>query len=90
MPVFMVQRSLGDIPMEQLAAAQQKAIATAADMRASGEPVRYIRSAFVPETGQCNCLFEARDEEQVKTLNRKAEIPFDRVVGALDLTPANG
>lgn len=88
MSVFMVQRSLKDIPMDQLAAAQQRAIATAAQMRSEGEPVRYIRSAFVPETGQCNCLFDAENAEQVGKLNKAAGIPYDRIVPALDLTPA--
>ena len=87
MSVYMVQRSLKDIPMDQLAAAQQRAIATAEEMRSSGESVRYIRSAFVPETGQCNCLFEAKNPEQVGKLNDKAGIPYDRIVPALDLSP---
>lgn len=87
MSVFMVQRSLKGIPMDQLAAAQQRAIDTAAQMRSSGESVQYIRSAFVPETGQCNCLFEAQDAGQVGKLNQKAGIPYDRIVPALDLSP---
>ena len=87
MSVFMVQRSLKDIPMDQLAAAQQRAIATAEEMRSCGESIRYIRSAFVPETGQCNCLFDAKSSEQVGQLNDRAGIPYDRIVPALDLSP---
>jgi hypothetical protein len=87
MSVFMVQRSLKGIPMDQLAAAQQRAIATADEMRAQGEPVRYIRSAYVPDTGQCNCLFDAQSSEQVGKLNEKAGIPYDRIVPAMDSSP---
>lgn len=87
MQTFMVERSLKGIPMEQLAAAQQRAIGTAREMSAQGTPVNYIRSTFVPETGQCLCLFSAEDAGQVRQLNQKADIPFDRVVPALDLTP---
>ncbi len=87
MSVFMVERSLKGISMEQLDAAQQRAISTAKEMTAEGTPVRYIRSTFVPESGQCMCLFDAADGEQVKALNQKANIPFDKVVPALDLTP---
>jgi hypothetical protein len=87
MEVFMVERSLKGIPMDQLAAAQQRAIRTAADMTASGTPIRYIRSTFVPESGQCMCLFESGDCEAVKALQKKAEIPFNSVTSALDLTP---
>ena len=87
MDVFMVERSLKGIPMDQLAAAQQRAIKTAAEMSAAGTPIRYIRTTFVPESGQCMCLFEGSDAECVKALNRKAQIPFDNVSVALDLTP---
>ena len=87
MEVFMVERSLKGIPMDQLAAAQQRAIRTAADMSAAGTPIRYIRSTFVPDSGQCMCLFESADAESVKALNRTAQIPFDKVTPALDLTP---
>jgi hypothetical protein len=87
MEVFMVERSLKGIPMEQLAAAQKRAIATAAEMTAAGTPIRYIRSTFVPESGQCMCLFESEDSDSVKQLNEKAKIPFTNVSVALDLTP---
>lgn len=87
MQVYMVERSLKGIPLEQLAAAQQAAIRTAADMRARGTAIEYIRSTFVPESGQCMCLFRAADAEQVKQLNDQASIPYTRVVGAMDLTP---
>ena len=87
MEVFMVERSLKGIPMDQLAAAQQRAIATAKEMTAAGTPIRYIRSTFVPESGQCMCLFESQDEGTVKALNEKAKIPFNNVSVALDLTP---
>ena len=87
MQVYMVERSLKGIPMDQLAAAQQRAIGTAEEMRAAGTPIRYIRSTFVPDSGQCLCLFSADDAGQVRALNEKAGIPFDKVVAALDLTP---
>ena len=87
MEVFMVERSLKGIPMDQLAAAQQRAIRTAADMSAAGTPIRYIRTTFVPGSGQCMCLFESQDAACVEALNRKAEIPFNSVTPALDLTP---
>ncbi len=87
MEVFMVERSLKGIPMDQLAAAQKRAIQTAADMTAAGEPVRYLRTTFVPESGRCMCLFEGGSCEAVEQLNRTAGIPFDKVTPALDLRP---
>ena len=87
MPVYMVERDLPGIEMEQLAAAQKAAIETSNQFTADGKPVRYIRTTFVPGEAHCMCLFEAGNPEVVKDVNRKANIPFTRVVEALDLTP---
>lgn len=87
MSVFMVERNLGGVTMDQLAAAQQAAIAKAKVMSASGRPISYIRSTFAPADGRCMCLFEAGDVADVTRLNDEAKIPYFRVVEALDLTP---
>jgi hypothetical protein len=87
MPVFMVDRDLPGISMEQLGAAQKAAIDTSSRYTDSGKPVRYIRSAFVPGEAHCMCFFEAPDAELVKQVNDEAQIPYTRVVEALDLTP---
>lgn len=87
MQVYMVERSLKGIQMNDLAAAQKRAISTGVEMTHAGIPVRYIRSTFVPDSGRCMCLFEANDAEQVRKLNEKANIPFDNIVPVLDLTP---
>jgi Protein of unknown function (DUF4242) len=88
MPVFMADRNLPGITMEQLGAAQKAAIETGKKMTAEGRPVRYIRSTFVPGDSRCMCLFEASNEKDVRELNETAKIPFDRIVKAEDLTPA--
>lgn len=87
MAVYMVDRSLPGITMDQLAAAQKAAIETGERFTAAGKPVRYIRSTFVPSESRCMCLFEARNPEVVKELNDQAKIPYTRVVEASDLTP---
>lgn len=87
MAVYMVDRSLPGITMEQLAAAQQAAIETANKSTAEGKPVRYIRSTFVPSDARCMCLFEAGSPEAVRDVNDRAKIPYTRVVEAADLTP---
>ncbi len=88
MAVYMVERELPGITMEQLAAAQQAAIRTGEEMSGAGTPVRYIRTTFVPGENRCMCLFEADAPEPVTQLNDRAGIPYTRVVEALDLTPA--
>jgi hypothetical protein len=74
--------------MDGLAAAQKRAIETSQKMSEDGTQVRYIRSTFIPEDGSCMCLFAAERSEDVKRVNERANIPFDRIVPALDLTPA--
>ena len=87
MPVYMVDRSLPGISMDQLAAAQRAAIDTGKRMTSAGKSVRYIRSMYVPSEAHCMCLFEASNAELVKQLNDDAKIPYTRIVEAADLTP---
>jgi len=87
MPVFMVDRNLQGISMEDLAGAQKAAIATAEDMSGSGVPIRYLRSTFTPETGRCQCLFESESADRVRALNDTASLPYEQVIEVLDLTP---
>ena len=87
MPVYMVERNLSGISMEDLGGAQKAAIGKAQEMRQNGSDIRYIRTAFAPEDGRCMCLFEAQSSEDVKRLNDEAGLPYDRVVPAMDLTP---
>lgn len=87
MTVYMVERNLKGISMEDLGGAQQAAIAEAAEMSRKGAAVRYIRSTFAPEDGRCMCLFEGDSAEQVRRLNDAAGLPYTNVVEALDLTP---
>jgi len=88
MPVFMADRDLPGVTMDQLAAAQKAAIDTSARFTADGRPVKYLRSTFVPGEAHCMCLFEAQDAETVRAVNEAAQIPFTRIVEAADLTPA--
>lgn len=87
MSVFMVERDLKGIAMEDLAGAQKAAIAKAEEMRQGGADVRYLRSTFAPEDGRCMCLFDAGSEAEVRRLNDEAGLPYNRVVPAMDLTP---
>lgn len=87
--VYMVDRDLPGISMEQLADAQRRAIDWSARYQNEGRNVRYIRSTFVPGEAHCMCLFEAPNAELVSALNDDAEIPYTRVTEALDLTPSS-
>ncbi len=87
MPVYMADRSLPGITMDQLAAAQKAAIDTSRKFSTQGKNVRYIRSTFVPGESRCMCLFEADNADLVKQVNEAAKLPFTRIVEAKDLTP---
>lgn len=87
MPVYMVERDLPGVKMEQLADAQKRAIEVGKELTAQGKEVRYIRSTFVPGQDKCMCLFEAPNPENVREANERAQIPFTRIVEAVDLTP---
>jgi hypothetical protein len=87
MSVFMADRDLPGITLEQLAAAQRAAIDSSRRFTAEGKPVRYIRTTWVPGDSRVMCLFEAADASLVEEVNRSAGIPFARVVAANDLTP---
>lgn len=89
MAVYMVERDLAGITMSGLAGAQKAAIATAQRFTADGTPVRYIRSTFVPGESRCMCLFDAQSAGDVEKVNTAAQLPFTRIVEALDLTPAS-
>ena len=87
MSVYMVERDLPGITMEQLGAAQQSAIQTAERFTQEGKSVRYLRSTFLPSQDKCMCLFEADNAEDVAAVNHAANIPFERIVEAMDLNP---
>ena len=87
MAVYMADRDLPGITLEQLAAAQKAAIETSERFTSEGKPVRYIRSTYVPGDSSCRCLFESGNADWVREVNEAANIPFTRIVEAMDLTP---
>ncbi len=86
--VYLVERDLPNIEMEDLANAQKRAILSGKELTAQGKTVRYIRSMFVPGESKCMCLFEAPNPEHVREANERASIPYTRIVEAMDLTPS--
>jgi muconolactone delta-isomerase len=87
---YLVERDMPGVTLEDLAAAQKRAIQVGMDLTAQGKDVRYIRSTFVPGEHRCMCLFEASNPDHVREANERAQIPFTRIVPAEDLTPHNG
>ena len=80
MTVYMVERDLPGITLEQLGGAQKAAIETSLDFTSQGKQVRYIRSTRVPGDSKVMCLFESSGQQLVEEVNQAANIPFTRVV----------
>ena len=87
MSIYLVDRTLPGITIEQLAAAQKSAIETSRRFTEEGKPIRYIRSTYVPDESHVMCLFESSSAALVSDVNKAAGIPFSRIMEAHDLTP---
>ena len=88
MAIYMVDRDLPGVTMDQLGAAQKAAIEIGQKFTEEGKNVRYIRTTFVPGESHCMCLFEADNADLVREVNEAAQIPFTRIIEAMDLTPS--
>ena len=83
MATFMVERYVPGVACDQFAEAVQRAASAASAMTEQGVPVRYLGSVYVP-TEECSfCCFEAADAAAVREANRRAGVPFWRVVRAV-------
>ena len=88
MKIYLVDRDLPGVTLEQLASAQKAAIETSQRFTQEGKPVRYIRTAWVPSESHVMCMFEAETGQSVRDVNESAGIPFTSILEAMDLTPA--
>jgi uncharacterized protein DUF4242 len=88
MNIYIADRNLPGVTLEQLTAAQKAAIETSQRFTKEGKPVRYVRTAWVPSESHVMCMFEAPDAQLVRDVNEVAGIPFTRIVEAMDLTPS--
>ena len=85
MPKYMVERHLPGITSDQLSAAAARAKSTTAQMSEEGTPIRYLRSTFVPSEEKCYCLFDGPSADAVEQANKRADIPYERVVEAIHI-----
>ena len=53
-----------------------------------GTAVRYLGSTIVLEDEACFCQFDGPSEEAVLDANRRAGLPFDRIVAAVAVAPS--
>ncbi len=86
MGFYLVERKQPGMSVDQFYAAQAAAIEMSRLFTAEGKPARYIRMTLVPGEGRCLTLFEATSAKLVQELHEMAQIPFDRIIEALELT----
>jgi Protein of unknown function (DUF4242) len=83
---YMVERHLPGFPPEQLPAAAAAAKEKSAELTGEGREVRYLRSTYIPEGEKCFCLFEGSSREAVEEVQKRANIPYEKIYGAAFLT----
>jgi hypothetical protein len=87
MPLFVVERELPGITPEALQSAGVRAKTCCVEMTGQGQPVRWLRSFFLPESARTYCYFEGGSKAVVEEANQRAKIPFVRISEALEMTP---
>lgn len=85
MPIYMVERILPGASVEALEAIREAAEEACRAFAIDGKSVRYLRSIFTPGESRCRCLFEAADGDLVREVNDRAQLPYSRIIVALDL-----
>lgn len=85
MPLFLGESYPVGIGRKTLTAAARRARLIAAEMRAEGSQVRFVKSTFVPKDDALFCLFQAPSADLVLELGRRAGLPIERVVDAVEL-----
>lgn len=88
--VYVVERYVPGLSRSDLLAALQRLREATRELRKEGAPVRYLGSTIVLEDEACFCQFEGSSEEAVAEANRRAGVPFDRIVSAVAVLPAAG
>lgn len=89
MGVYLVERVFPGATLDQVKEAQRAVIEMSQRFVARGEPIRHLRSIYIP--GQCRhlCLIEAPDPQRIEELHEVARASFSNIVEVVDL-PLNG
>jgi Nickel responsive protein SCO4226-like len=84
--VVSYERHLPGFPPAQLPAAAAALKKKSAEVRGEGQEVRYVRSTYVPEGEKCYCLFEGSSRAAVEEVQKRANLPYERIHEAAFLT----
>ena len=85
--VYVVERYLPGLSRAGLLPRLSRLDPVTDQLRGEGSVVRYLGSTIVLEDEACFCHFEGPSETAVAEVNRRADLPFDRIVPALLVQP---
>ena len=85
MTLYLTERHLPDATVDQLRAIIQAEIISSERSTAAGKPVQYLGSIAIPGDGQMFCRFAAEDPTHVRDVNEAADLPFTRIIEAVEL-----
>lgn len=82
---FVIERYAPGLTLEAMKADEGRVRTAAAAMTRAGRRVRYVGSIVIADEETAFSVFEADDAEAVAEANRRASVPFDRVVPIVEL-----
>jgi hypothetical protein len=85
--IYVVERYLPGLSRADLLPRLSRLEPVIEELRAEGSVVRYLGSAIVLEDEACFCQFEGSSVAAVTEANRRADLPFDRIVPAVLVQP---
>jgi hypothetical protein len=87
--VYVVERYLPGLSRADLLPRLSRLEPVLEELRGEGSVVRYLGSTIVLEDEACFCEFESPSETAVAEANRRAAVPFDRIVPAVLVQPTH-
>lgn len=90
MTAYIVERSLPGLGDKHRSAMQYALDEASRRLSASGSPVRYLGSTFIPARSRCFCLFEATSPDVVRAVNEAALVPYIAINEAIELPAPRG
>jgi hypothetical protein len=85
--VYVVERYLPGLSRADLLPRLSRLEPVIEELRGEGSLVRYLGSTIVLEDEACFCQFDASSVDVVTEANRRAALPFDRIVPAVLVQP---
>ena len=82
---YVVERYLPGLDQRELRRSLGRLRKATEELRSEGIPVRYLGSTIVASDEACFCQFEGPSEAAVAEANRRAGVPFNRIVPAVSV-----